>query len=134
MLTQAAFKQVPRSPGGHSSTDSTKWDSTKVEDKTLLHQAGPPKNKKNHVTLTSGHRHLSYLHQLAYVMSHIPTMRHESMLCSHLVGKRGTCNEDHRGTECWTSRQNASVVQQMPGFAPWIASKGICVDARLALS
>ncbi|KAL0037183.1 hypothetical protein WJX79_004360 [Trebouxia sp. C0005] len=35
---QAAFKQVPKSPGGHSSTDSTNWDSTKVEDKTLLHQ------------------------------------------------------------------------------------------------
>ncbi|DBA95437.1 TPA: putative 3',5'-cyclic phosphodiesterase pde-3, partial [Trebouxia sp. C0006] len=35
---QAAFKQVPRSPGGHNSTDDTKWDSTKVEDKTLLHQ------------------------------------------------------------------------------------------------
>ncbi|KAA6419051.1 MAG: hypothetical protein FRX49_11014 [Trebouxia sp. A1-2] len=27
---QAAFKQVPKSPGGHSSTDSTNWDSTKT--------------------------------------------------------------------------------------------------------
>ncbi|DBA77572.1 TPA: Pde-4p [Trebouxia sp. C0004] len=35
---QAAFKQVPGSQGGQDSTDSTKWDSTKVEDKTLLHQ------------------------------------------------------------------------------------------------
>jgi len=66
-------------------------------------------------------------------MSHIPSMGHESTLCSHLTGTHGTCNEDHRGTECRTSCQMASAVQQIPGFALCTMSKGTCVDAGLVL-
>lgn len=93
----------------------------------------PPSSGRSqiHVILTSGHRRLSYLHPVECV---IPTVRHESTMCSHLVANHGTCNEDYHGTEFWTSPQRASVVQQMPGFALWITSKGTCVDAGLVLS
>jgi len=66
VLTQAAFKQVPRSPGGHNSTHSTKWDSTKLEDKTLLHQAGPKSMSYSH-HLTDTY-HISTLHILIIII------------------------------------------------------------------
>ena len=63
MMTQAAFKQPPTSPGGTNNISSMNWESTKGEDKTLIFQASffISSHKRSHGSMVRQHLSFSIL-------------------------------------------------------------------------